>query len=90
MSTGQPNVPKYLPAKITLRGRIHTLIQITAFPRSGELRSIPAEISGTGNSLRIRSTSPKEHPVESSTSEISMEPRQGPVDFSNLEPTSRF
>lgn len=90
MFTGQANRATLVATSRPVKAKIMTLVQGVVFPDSGELRSIPAEISGTGRSQKIRSPAPKEHPVEPSVSVLPMEPAREPAYAANLGPRSQI
>lgn len=90
MITGQANRATLVATSRPVKAKIMTFVQGVVFPASGELRSIPAEVSGTGRSQKIRNPTSKEHPVEPSVSALPMEPAREPGYAANLGPTSQI
>lgn len=86
MSTGQANRFQYALSHQSVASKMYCLVVTHVFPDGGELRSLPAEISQTGEG--VRSKPAKEHPAEPSSSAVPLEPAQEPVLASTLGPES--
>lgn len=88
MFTSSVNQMLFAPTSKPVKSRITTIEIGTVFPSSGESRSLPAEIGGTGGSLKTRAPRAKEHPVEPSISASPFEPEREPENGSSLAPVS--
>ena len=77
MSTGPTNPVQYAHSKKPVSWQLQAMTIIIDFP-DGASRSLPAELTGTGDDWQVLPPRAAEHPVEPSASAVPLAPATEP------------